>query len=146
MKSIIPSTVTMTRISKVTNLFVGDVLYIKEVGMYEANRKRGGTLPECNFHRLCVVSDLRVILEANPTRAEWVFDHRQHFCLSSHSGQHKIVESLLGKNLLLTNGSFGCNHRINDSYEVYRLVDIKNIDYHYNPPNLKGNPAYDLTM
>jgi hypothetical protein len=133
-------TIKKVRINKITELTEGDVIYIFEKRQSDKNATRSEhKLPEINFHRICVVHKID----------GEVFHHREHQTLTSTDGSHKELLSLLKWGLggeLLTNGTFGCNHPINEHTEIYKLIDI--VDHHYvwNPPNLKGNPGYDLMM
>lgn len=136
------TTIQKTRITDVSQLKAGDVIYDFEKTQFEKNKTREQPWPVCNFHRVTVVSKVRTLDDGT-----LVFDTVQHHRLHSNNGDHYTVIEMLQKGVVLTNGSFGCNHRISKHHELYRLDCVKNTPCSgYQPISLKGNPSYDLMM
>jgi len=128
-----------TRINHTNELKAGDVIYIKEVRQMNVNRKKGRNWSECNFHRIAVVTDVEC------KDGKWVYGHTVHHILASATGEHRLIEELLRRHELSTNGS-GANHQVDEHREIYKLDNIFNKFPVFQPVCLVGNPSYDLMM
>lgn len=135
--------VTKTLITNTEDLKPGDVIYIFETRQKQMDQAKNRNWPDCNFHRICVVTRIHQIEDDG----QWRYDHQEHNRLSSTNGDHEIINQLLKDQKILTNGAFGCNSRVDQHRETWRLDCIQ--DHRpavYKLPNLVGNPAYDLMM
>jgi hypothetical protein len=109
--------INKTKINNVKDLKVNDVIYVYEKQSKETNK----TLPECNFHRITVVNKTRQLIDGT-----YVYDSIQFHKLTSENGDSAVVYDKLKNHIVLPGGKFGCNHRIDESIEVYRLDSIYN--------------------
>lgn len=132
-------TIAKTRIYRTEDLKAGDVIYIRETRQMKLNAARAIKFPECNFHRLTVVREVSKLKDGTV-----VYHHQCHDFLNSTNGDHKIVNDLLERNVILTNGTYGCNATIDEHREVYRLDNVTNTRPQWQPVNLYKNPGYDL--
>jgi len=132
--------IAKTRIYSAADLKQGDVIFIIERRQLERNKVSKNPIPVCNFYRLTVVRSIEQF-----DSGEWIYNCERHEKLTSTNGDHKVVLQALENNVILENGTFGANQRVNEHYEVYRLDSIKNKKTVFQGSvNLFRNPAYDL--
>jgi hypothetical protein len=129
--------INKTRILNVSDLKIGDVLFIYEKRQRETNDKKAMPLPVCNFYRLTVVTSI------DPYNNGKTYGCKETDILKSVNGDHKIIADMLSSNTILKSGSGVAE--IDEYREVYRLDSIRSSSYNYSGSiNLYKNPGYDL--